>query len=880
MGIAQNSEYPFVELQIANYEDELSNKNGAFIENLGQLGVFGQPDVVASSVEYYSAQPDFFDFVLRDRLSFVSAHSADSVGVLYNVNRLDLLFYDDPGQEYKILNATPYNQGHAKRHFYTGLTSTGIENVREFNEIYFEDLYNDIDLTLSHNRVGLRALFRLQPGVDTATIKIQFDSVTSLNFSGGNVNIGSYQSNYEFHKPVVYQIDNLNNVSFLTSSYAIDGNGRIFFAVPYYDPSYNVYISVKQGDDPIASKDIGDNLERSSYLGEAGATTLYSVTTDDLGNVFYAGKVNNANFAANIGFMPNVAYTDGGDGFLVKFNEDIEPQWYTFIGGDNSTASNLPALDRDTSIAPYTNNGIVMTGTSSSTDLPMVGSSCDIDNNGNSDPDCYDCFDIFYARFNSTGILQYSTYFGDIDYEVPMEIYNKSGNVYIVGERSASTQLLTQSGATNISIGTGLILKFTSSDVLNWATSFNVDRITCVASNESSDLIIAGYVDDSKSMTCITPSTNSNFNAHNGSQFDGFVAIFDPNDVLTHSTFYGGECEDIITDLATDPLTNTTYGIGATFAYPGNSCTNNGSGDIPILGNGLLRATYGAFDHIYFKFTIPQQNVPLNFVLSGYFSGDSEEFDGFSDFGINWTRPSITILGNNEFAISGMSNSGNVGSGTKIPFPASNPINWYQELTNNTTGSSLGRDAYISVFDNTDVLRYTTFFGRGRYSEGPAETHYTNVNNVNRFYFAGNTQTINTATMPLNERLYVEEYDLTVGSTDYYRQYGPINQSGTNEAAWGAFLTIDGLYDVLATENLIEESNYILFPNPSDDELTIRAKENIIKIEIFSMDGKLVLRQSINSSETNVDISNLKKGGYVVSVLTNTSIGYSKILKR
>lgn len=888
LGLTQNNEWPYDELQIPNYENELSHKNGAFIENLGQLGVFGQPGLQAKGVKYYSAQPDYCDFVLRDRLSFVSAHSVDSAGLLYNVNRLDLHFFDDIVEEYRTLNPTPFLEGHAKRHFYTGLTATGFENVREFNEIHFKELYTDIDMSLTHNKLGLKVFFRLQPSVDPATIKLEFNGLTGLNFSGGNVNIAAYQSNYQFNQPRAYQIDNANNINFISVSYAVDLNGRVFFDIPTYDPSLNVYITMKQGSDSVGPKDVGDNLEWSSYIGEVGTTTLYSVTTDSEGNVFYAGKTNHANFATNTGNFPLTSYSGGGDGFVFKFNENIEPQWYTFIGGNNATAANLPALDKAISISRHTNDGIIMTGISASTNLPMIGSSYDTDNSlSNTNPDCSECEDIFYARFNANGILQYSTYFGGPDAEVSMEIISKSGDVYIVGERTPSSPLITHPdpNAFNESIGSGLIIKFDNlTDVLSWSTSFNVQRINCVTKNESSDLIIGGYVNSNNSMVCETPSADPNFSSHNGGTFDGFIARFDVNDDLTHSAFYGGECREMVTDLATDQNTDITYGIGTAYSVPGQgSCVNNGTSDLPIIGAGLLRApSWGAHDHVYFSFDGPQVGTPLNFTLSGYFSGDGGEWGTFSDWDIPWTRPTIAVLNDGAFAITGASNSGNPNVGVdKIPFPTINPQGWYSQLSNNTAGSDLAKDAYIAVFDNTGTLKYTTFFGGGRYAEGPAEIAYTNVNSVNRLYFAGNTHTINTTTMPLAERLYVEEFNIIV-STDYFRYLGPSNQNPTSQAAWGAFLTMDGL-NIPGTVSLSEmdhSENLSIYPNPANNEITIESTEEIIEVKIYSADGRLVLWKEPNSNTIQIDLRSLNQGAYLIRITNPTSSNNMKIIKQ
>jgi hypothetical protein len=887
---SQSSSFPYSELQIANYEAELSHKNGSFIENRGQLGVFGQPDVSAKEVMFYSAQPDFFDFVLRDRLAFVSAiANTSATDDLYDVNRLDLKFFDDEFQDYKTLSPSTHLIRHAKRHFYTGLAATGIENVREIGELHFKSLYNGVDMSLTHNRAGLKALFRIAKGINPSTIKIEFDGLTALNFSGGNVNIGSYQSTYQFHKPVAYQIDNSDNVLFLSATYMVDGNGRMYFNVLSYDVTKPVFVSIKQGNDPVIAKDLGDNLEWSSYIGEAGATSLNSVTTDEQGNVYYSGMANDIDFAANIGFSPNVAYTDGGDAFLIKFNENIEPQWYTFLGGDNSTAANVPPTDRAFSITTYVNNEIAMVGTSGSTDLPMTdlvgGGYSDPVNDVSSDPDCLNCVDLFYARFNSSGILQYSTYYGGPDLELPMEVINKNGSAYIVGERSASTPLQSQSGASNYTAGTGFIMKMDINNQLVWFNSFEVDRIMTATKNENNELIIGGYIHADKTLPSANPSTNPDFNAHNGEDLDGFIAVFNQNDVLTHTAYYGGNCQEVITDLTTDFSTNITYGVGTAFADPGDFCPNNGTGDIPIIGNGLARASFGGPDHVYFKFSSPQPSTPINFTLSGYFSGDVEEFGRFQNFGIEWTRPSIAVFSDGAFAISGASSSGNIANGAKIPFPIAPPNNFYYESNHNTSGTQFSHDAYIAVFDDSDVLTYTTFFGHGRYIEGPAELSYCNVNGVNRLYFAGNTGTINAMTTPPSEVLFTEPYESLTGSlyNDYFRNLGPIGQVGINKAAWGSFMTMDGLYDIGSTNGLNEfnsSNNFIIYPNPTIEEVNIESSEVIRKIIVYSMDGRVVSQQEVNAQTIKINTSTFSKGNYIIKVYTESSIGYSKLIKK
>ena len=74
-----------------------------------------------------------------------------------------------------------------------------------------------------------------------------------------------------------------------------------------------------------------------------------------------------------------------------------------------------------------------------------------------------------------------------------------------------------------------------------------------------------------------------------------------------------------------------------------------------------------------------------------------------------------------------------------------------------------------------------------------------------------------------------------------------------------------------------------MFPNPSTDYINLRIsgnKEIIKQITIFDMQGKQVLVESINSSETKLNISNLAKGAYIIEGVCESGNSFTeKLLK-
>lgn len=73
-----------------------------------------------------------------------------------------------------------------------------------------------------------------------------------------------------------------------------------------------------------------------------------------------------------------------------------------------------------------------------------------------------------------------------------------------------------------------------------------------------------------------------------------------------------------------------------------------------------------------------------------------------------------------------------------------------------------------------------------------------------------------------------------------------------------------------------KQSSLQVFPNPSNGMLTIKhANEGIQRIELIDLSGKTVLQQSVSGNEIRVEISSLKKGLYLLKVLSEK--GYEVI---
>lgn len=82
--------------------------------------------------------------------------------------------------------------------------------------------------------------------------------------------------------------------------------------------------------------------------------------------------------------------------------------------------------------------------------------------------------------------------------------------------------------------------------------------------------------------------------------------------------------------------------------------------------------------------------------------------------------------------------------------------------------------------------------------------------------------------------------------------------------------------------NLNEEDAdlvFDLYPNPSSKTINILSPEVVELVTVYSLDGKEVLSESVDSKSINIDVSSLSSGNYFVKVSTATAIGYTNLVK-
>ena len=82
----------------------------------------------------------------------------------------------------------------------------------------------------------------------------------------------------------------------------------------------------------------------------------------------------------------------------------------------------------------------------------------------------------------------------------------------------------------------------------------------------------------------------------------------------------------------------------------------------------------------------------------------------------------------------------------------------------------------------------------------------------------------------------------------------------------------------LATSD--DEDGFSAYPNPASSDISIVSEDNINRLKVFSITGKLLMDRTVNNTQTLIDVSNFKSGIYMVSIETEDEVMTKKFIKQ
>lgn len=201
----------------------------------------------------------------------------------------------------------------------------------------------------------------------------------------------------------------------------------------------------------------GDRVWATYYSG-GSFTGAISVAVDSEGNVYMTG------FTSDLGLSSN-GYQNLkkgiSDAYLVKFNSAGERLWATYFGGSEDEVARTVAVDGQ--------DNVYITGRTFSADFPTLNAYQD------SPGENVSLFgDAFLAKFDPSGDLLWSTYYGGAQGEFAFfATCDGQDNVYITGNTSSESGIFL--GGHQAEYGgsqDAFIAKYDSNGILLWSTYY------------------------------------------------------------------------------------------------------------------------------------------------------------------------------------------------------------------------------------------------------------------------------------------------------------------------------------------------------------------------------------------------------------------------
>ncbi|HHH76137.1 MAG TPA: hypothetical protein ENL03_03835, partial [Phycisphaerae bacterium] len=286
---------------------------------------------------------------------------------------------------------------------------------------------------------------------------------------------------------------------------SVDGLGGLYvvgetdsagWVVDGFDTSYNNNVDIF-----VAKLTTLGGLSWSTYMGGDEKDIGYAIDADTAGNVYLTGRTTSAGWALN-GY--DTIHNGFNDVFVAKLTSAGAHSWSTYMGGD--------ALDEGRGIA-VNSSGVYVTGWTASDGWALHG----FDTTHN------DAKDAFVAKLTLAGAHSWSSYLGGDANDEGLGITAiPSGELYITGRTSSLGWTIDGFDTSyNGDAYDAYVASVSSSGVLNWSSYFGGDKTDegrGIAVDSDGSVYMTGWT-RSESLASGGYGTT-----YNGGNFDAFVA--------------------------------------------------------------------------------------------------------------------------------------------------------------------------------------------------------------------------------------------------------------------------------------------------------------------------------------------------------------------
>tara|TARA_R110002072_G_scaffold286113_1_gene451093 strand:+ start:10844 stop:14932 length:4089 start_codon:yes stop_codon:yes gene_type:complete len=648
-----------------SYGQSNSFTGPSFIENKGQI--IDQNGEKNKGVLYlFSDSRGLNTQLKKDGFSYdVYSVSSDSEKSSIEFNRIDVQFknYNEDVEIIPIgLNKSILN------YYNLNYEGTSLSNIKSYKSVIYKEIYKNIDVVFTSLKEtsAIKYDIILHPGANIKDIQFLYKGFNKMKINEQeqleldlDIRILKESIPHSFYK----EDNEIEFVHFVALEMSRN-QSLIGFAL-----DNQLVISKTLIIDPVP------NYVWGKYIGDSLETSTNGVITDRFNNVYICGGTQSLANIATSGSYQSSINDSIGDAYISKYHKSGTLLWSTYFGGD--------AIDVANDVYVDTSFNVIITGTTYSP--TGVSDSLSYQDSLGGDADA------FLAKFDESGALVWSTYFGgdstDFGTKLSVDFYE---NIYMCGTTN-SINNISSTGAFQQNLSgeeDGFFAKFNSAGVLQWSSYIggtSKDVATSIAYGDTS-VYISG-----QTYSTDFPTNGSTLSDSLNGLSDGFITRIDNNGQGVWSTYFGGENADVIQSVKV--LNNNIYFIGTTDSYA----------DIAnIMGvQNLKNDSTDAF--------IGKLSNDDSLIWCTYFGGDS------LDYGVDL----FFELDSSIIAV-GTTNSANL-------FGVDS--NSHQEYNNG------GTDAFLTKFSPDGLFRWSSYYGGSNDDVANAVAVYGNT----AIYIVGNT---------------------------------------------------------------------------------------------------------------------------------------------
>lgn len=631
----------------------------------------------------------------------------------------------------------------------------------------------------------------------------------------------------------------------------------------------------------------------ATYYGGTTYDQGNSCTTDKFGNVYMSGLSTNTvgTIIATAGAHQSVYGGGTYDGFLVKFDDTGIRQWATYYGGSSYDSGNFCATDTlgNVFLCGHTQNNV-------GTIIATVGSH---------QPTFGGNYDAYLAKFNSSGVRQWGTYYGgtsdDRGFGMATDL---AGNCYLTGSTASAggTVIATVGSHQSVcaTIYDGYLVKFNGNGARQWGSYYggnNMDNGVACATDRFGDVYLIGGTQSNNGTSIATIGSHQDVYGGGG---DAYLVKFTSNGIRQWGTYYGGTTTDAANLCAVDRK-------GGIYLAGFTDCTTN----TVIATPGSFQSAYSgsSYDSYIAKFSdCTVNNLDLSVTNSVVCPGNPSTVTASGCLTYTWnTGSNNNSISVTPTATSVYSVSATDENGCNNPNTAAYTITVFPIPTVAVSGGSICSGSNFTLSPN-GALTYT-YFGGGPVVSPTSNSTYSVIGS--NIYGCVSTNTA-IATIIVNALPTVSAN--TNMSLICAGETATLTASGANSYSWipgGAGTTIivspsvTTLYTVVGTSTngcqntftitqnvspcaLLKDSETknsiaFLYPNPVTSEFTLEFlntdMKNVRAILVDVLGRKLIERDVIEEN-TVWNIKDYAPGVYYLSLSRDLNQNNFKLIKQ